>query len=93
MSSQPAVGEFDRAPADFPSSSCARRRERGEKRKRLAHLDTVTTVDAGDVVVVLPDNTELNDTLGDLNNVERLLVLGMLLQEGLESGSKLVQGL
>lgn len=45
-------------------------------------LDTVTAIDLDVAVVVLPDNTELNDTLGDGGNGEGSAVLGVLLEEG-----------
>lgn len=48
------------------------------------YLNTETTVDLGNVVVILPDDAELENTLRDLNNVEGLLVLGVCVQEGLE---------
>lgn len=44
-------------------------------------LDTVTTVDLDLVLVVLPDDTELDDTLGDGSDLESTLVLGVLLEE------------
>jgi hypothetical protein len=44
-------------------------------------LDTVTTVDLDLVLVVLPDDTELNDALGDGGDLESTLVLGVLLEE------------
>lgn len=57
-------------------------------------LDTVTAVDLEVAVVVFPDNTELNDTLGDGGNVEGGAVLGVLLEEGgvLESVGQLCGG-
>lgn len=44
-------------------------------------LDTVTTVDLDLVLVVLPDDTELDDALGDGGDLESTLVLGVLLEE------------
>ena len=38
------------------------------------HLDAESSVDLRLTLVVLPDNAELDDALGDLHNVERLLV-------------------
>lgn len=58
-----------------------------------AYLDTETTVDLRNTLVVFPDDTELNDTLGDLDDVEGLLVLGVGGQEGLEGGGELVERL
>lgn len=45
-------------------------------------------------LVVLPDNTELNNALGDGDNLQRLAVLRLLLEEGgvLEGGRKLCSG-
>lgn len=50
-------------------------------------LDTVTTVDLDLVLVVLPDDTELDDALGDGGDLESTLVLGVLLEE-----SRVLQG-
>lgn len=42
-------------------------------------------------LVILPDNAELDDALGDGDHLESLAVLGLLLEESgvLESGSEL----
>jgi len=58
-------------------------------------LDSVTTVDLGNTVVVFPDNTELEDTLGDRDDRDNLLKLRALLEKSrvLKSGQKLVVGL
>lgn len=45
-------------------------------------LHTVALVDLALALVVLPDNTELDDALRDGGNLEGLLVLGVLLEEG-----------
>lgn len=54
-------------------------------------LHTVTLVDLALALVVLPDDAELNDTLRDGGNLECLLVLGVLLEEGrgLKGGDEL----
>jgi hypothetical protein len=54
-------------------------------------LDAVTLVDIALALVVLPDNAELDDTLGDGDDLECLLVLGVLLEDGgaLEGGGEL----
>ncbi len=54
-------------------------------------LNTVSTVDLSLEVVVLPDNAELDDTLGDGDDLEGGAVLGVLLEEGgvLKGGDKL----
>ncbi len=57
------------------------------------HLNTETTVDLGNVVVILPYDAELENTLRDLNNVESLLVLGVCVQEGLEGSGQLIKSL
>lgn len=46
-------------------------------------------------LVILPDNAELDDALGDGDNLESLAVLGLLLEESgvLKSGSELCSGL
>lgn len=56
-------------------------------------LDTVTAVNGDGAVITLPGDTELDDTLGDLNDGEGTTVLGVLLEEGLEGGGDLVDGL
>lgn len=43
-------------------------------------LNTVTYVDFDFTVVIFPWNTELDDTLRDLNNLEGLLVFWLLLE-------------
>lgn len=54
-------------------------------------LDTVTIVDLALVLVVLPDYSELDDALRNGHDLESLLVLWVLLEEGggLEGGNKL----
>jgi hypothetical protein len=54
-------------------------------------LDAVTAVDLDLVLVVLPDDTELDDALGDGGDLESTLVLGVLLEESrvLEGRGKL----
>jgi hypothetical protein len=50
--------------------------------KGRVKLDTVAAVDLDVALVVLPDNTELNDALGNGDDLEALAVLGVLLEEG-----------
>ena len=45
-------------------------------------LDTVSSVDLNLSLVILPDNTELNDSFGDSSDLEGGLVFGVLLEEG-----------
>jgi hypothetical protein len=54
-------------------------------------LHAVALVDLALAGVVLPDNAELDDALRDGDDLEGLLVLGVLLEEGgrLEGGGKL----
>jgi hypothetical protein len=54
-------------------------------------LHAVTFVDLALPLIVLPNNAELDDTLGNGGNFESLPVLGVLLEErgGLESGDEL----
>ena len=54
-------------------------------------LHTVTLVDLALALVVLPDNAELDDALGNGGNLKGLLVFGVLLEEGggLEGGDEL----
>ena len=56
-------------------------------------LHPVTLVDLALALVVLPDNAELDDALGDGGNLEGLLVLGVLLKEGggLKGGDELYE--
>lgn len=51
---------------------------------QLTHLDTIATVDLDFAFIVLPKDAELDDTLGDLDNLESTFVLGVFLEEGLE---------
>lgn len=56
-------------------------------------LHTVTLVNLALALVVLPDDAELDDALGDGGNLEGLLVLGVLLKEGggLKGGDELYE--
>jgi hypothetical protein len=45
-------------------------------------LYSVSAVDLALALVIFPDDTELDDTLGDGGDLEGLLVLGVLLEEG-----------
>jgi hypothetical protein len=56
-------------------------------------LHTVTPVDLEVAGIVLPDNAELDDALGDRGDLERSAVLGVLLEEGavLERKSELCE--
>lgn len=58
-------------------------------------LHTVSTVDLNLALVVLPHDAELDDALGDGDNLECGAVLGVLLEEGgsLKSRSKLIVSL
>lgn len=58
-------------------------------------LHTVALVDLALALVVLPDDAELDDALGDGDNLEGLLVLWVLLEEGrgLQRGDELYEGL
>ena len=54
-------------------------------------LHAVALLDLALALVVLPDNAELDDALGDGDDLESLLVLGVLGEEGggLEGGDEL----
>ena len=54
-------------------------------------LDTIATVDLEVAIVVLPNDTELDDTLRDGDDIESNAVLGVLLEENrvLKSADKL----
>jgi hypothetical protein len=54
-------------------------------------LHSVALLDLALALVVLPDNAELDDALGDGDDLEGLLVLGVLGEErgGLEGGDEL----
>ena len=56
-------------------------------------LHAVTLVDLALALVILPDNTELDDALGDGSNFECLPVLGVLLEDGggFEGGDELCE--
>lgn len=54
----------------------------GTRRRSLqTHLNSETSLDVALSLVVLPDDSELDDSLGDLDDLEGLLVLGVLLEE------------
>ena len=57
------------------------------------YLNAETVVNMGNTMVVLPDDTELQDTLRNLDDIEGLLVFGVGLQEWLQAGGQLVQSL
>lgn len=50
--------------------------------KGRVELNTVTAVDLNLTLVVLPNDTELDDALGDGSDLEGGLVLGVLLEQG-----------
>lgn len=56
-------------------------------------LNSISTIDLNLVLVVLPNNTELDDALGNGNDLEGGLVLGLLVEEGavLEGRSQLCE--
>lgn len=58
-------------------------------------LNTEAAIHLDIALVVLPDDTELDDTLGNGDNLEGGTVLGVLLEQGagLEGRGKLVVGL
>jgi hypothetical protein len=45
-------------------------------------LHTVALLDLALALVILPDNAELDDALGDRDDLEGLLVFGVLGEEG-----------
>ena len=45
-------------------------------------LDSIAAVGLHLALVILPCDSELNDTLWDSGDLQRLLVLGLLLEEG-----------
>lgn len=49
--------------------------------KSRVELDTISLVDLADALVVFPDHAELDDALGNRDNLQSLLVLGVLLEE------------
>lgn len=59
--------------------------------KGRVELDTESTVHLDVALVILPNNTELDDALRDGSDLEGLLVFGVLLEQGtvLKSGGKL----
>lgn len=57
------------------------------------HLDSITAVDLDLSLVVLPSDTELDNSFRDLGDGECLFVLGVLLEERLESRGDLSNGL
>lgn len=59
----------------------------------MTYLDTIAAVDLHLALVVLPDDAELQDALGNLGDSESLGILGLFLEERSESGGDLVDGL
>jgi len=57
------------------------------------YLDTVASVDMRNTLVVFPHDTELDDTFGDLNDIQSSLVGGIGFEEGLQTLSELVKSL
>lgn len=56
-------------------------------------MNSVSAIELELSLIVLPDDTELNDSFGDGNDFEGSLVLGVLLEEGavLEGRGQLYQ--
>jgi hypothetical protein len=48
---------------------------------RRIELDAISAVDLGLELVIFPDDTELDDPLGNRNDLESLLVLRVLFEE------------
>lgn len=71
------ASQENRRPFAKPRNRC--RRETTEE--FATHLNSETSLDVALSLVVLPDDSELDDSLGDLDNLEGLLVLGVLLEE------------
>jgi len=61
--------------------------------KSRVKLDTIARVNVGSALVVLPDDAELDDALGDLDDFEGGLVLGVSLEERGDGSGELVAGL
>jgi hypothetical protein len=49
----------------------------------VTYLNTETTVDLRDALVIFPDDAELEDPFGDLNNHKRFFILRISGEEGL----------
>jgi len=58
-----------------------------------ADLDTITTVNLSLAVVILPDNPELDNSFGDLNDFESFSVGWVFLEERPQAGFQLIQRL
>ena len=58
-----------------------------------SHLHTITPVDLGCALIILPDHAKLDNALWDLDDLERLLVFRVGLEEGLQTGGHLVKRL
>jgi len=56
-------------------------------------LDSETPVDGDSSVIPLPSDSEVDDSLGNLNNLERTSVLGVLDEEWLKGRGDLVDRL
>ena len=56
-------------------------------------MDTIASVDVRNPLVVFPHDTELDDTFGDLNDVQSSLIVWIGLEEGLQALSELVKSL
>ena len=59
----------------------------------MPHLNTESSVHLGLAFVILPNNTELDNTLGNLDDLESFLVFGVGLQENLKTLGKLSERL
>jgi hypothetical protein len=60
--------------------------------KTVPHLDTIPAVNLDLSLVIFPENTELDDSFGDLGDRERALVFGMPLEERPERGGDFSDG-
>jgi hypothetical protein len=61
--------------------------------ERRVELHTKSSINLGFALIILPDHPELQDTLGDLDDVEGFLVLWVSLYERSQTVRELIQGL
>ena len=57
------------------------------------YLDSETTVDLGNALVVFPYYAELQDALGDLNDLKGFFISRVCSEEGLQTRFQLMEGL
>ena len=62
-------------------------------RNKISYLNTISVIYLRKTLIIFPYDTELQDTLWDLNDIKSLLVIRVDLQEKFQTGFQLFKSL